>query len=150
MMNCITNDLIQRYIDAEVNSDECVKVKTHIVNCELCRNKLLTQEKLAIDFKETLNLLTKNTIEIPPMAIPVQLNRRRSVLRMRLAYALAAACVLISFVMIFPKHEKINQDEIRMLQAIDEEFDANLPVSEQKMVINVVDPTGKITEFYLD
>lgn len=149
-MNCIANDLIQRYIDNEANSDECVKVRAHVASCEFCRNKLQTQKSLSIDLKNALNLLTKNTIEIPPMPMPVQVNRRRSVLRMRLAYALAAACVLICFVMIFPKHEKINQDEIRMLQAIDEEFDANLPVSEQKMVINVVDPTGKITEFYLD
>ena len=149
-MSCITNELIQKYIDGETNLEERVFVKNHLTSCESCESKLIAQRKRVIDIKNTLNLLTENTIEIPPMILPLQVNKRRLVLKRRLIYALSAACVLLFFVMIFPTNRDLKQNGISMLQSFDEDYDANLPISQQKMIINVVDPTGKVTEFYVE
>ena len=149
-MSCITNELIQKYIDGETNLEEHVSVKDHLANCEFCEKKLIAQQNRVIDIKKTLNLLSENTIEIPPMILPLQVNRRRLVLKRRLIYALSAACVLLFFVMIFPTNRDLKKNEITMLHAFDEDFDANLPISKQKMIINVVDPTGKVSEFHLE
>lgn len=149
-MSCITNELLQKYIDGETNLEERVFVKDHLASCESCESKLIAQRKMIIDIKNTLNLLTENTIEIPPMILPIQVNKRRLVLKRRLIYALSAACVLLFCVMIFPTNRDLKQNEITMLQSIDEDYDANLPVTQQKMIINVVDPTGRVTEFYVE
>lgn len=149
-MSCITNELIQKYIDDEISLEESVSVKQHLANCEFCESKLIAQQNLVIDIKSTLNLLTENTIDIPPMVLPFQVNRRRLVLKRRLVYALSAACVLLFFVMIFPTNRDLKQNEISMLQSFDEDYDANLPFSQQKMIINVVDPTGKVIEFHVE
>ncbi|MGZ2371224.1 zf-HC2 domain-containing protein [Ancylomarina sp. YFZ004] len=149
-MSCITNELIQKYIDDETNLEESIFVKHHLANCEFCESKLIAQQNLAIDIKSTLNLLTENTINIPPMILPLQVNKRRLVLKRRLIYAMSAACILLFFVMIFPINRDLKQNEISMLQSSDEDYDANLPFSQQKMIINVVDPTGKVTEFHVE
>jgi len=149
-MNCITNELIQKYIDGETNLEEYVLVKDHLTNCEVCEKKLTVQQNRAIDIKKALNLLTENNIEIPPMILPLQVNRRRLVLKRKLIYALSAASVLLFFVMIFPTNRDLKQNEITMLQVFDEDYDANLPATQQKMIINVVDPSGRVNEFYVD
>jgi predicted anti-sigma-YlaC factor YlaD len=149
-MSCITNELIQKYIDGETNLEERVFVKNHLASCESCESKLISQRKRVIDIKNTLNLLTENTIEIPPIILPLQVNKRRLVLKRRLIYALSVACILLFFVMIFPTNRDLKQNEISMLQSFDEDYDANLPISQQKMIINVVDPTGKVTEFHVE
>ncbi|WP_372640946.1 anti-sigma factor [Ancylomarina sp.] len=149
-MSCITNELIQKYIDGETNLEERVFVKDHLTNCESCESKLIAHRKRAIDIKNALNSLTENTIGIPPMILPLQVNKRRLVLKRRLIYALSAACVLLFCIIIFPTNRDLKQNEISMLQSFDEDYDANLPISQQKMIINVVDPTGKVTEFYVE
>ncbi|MCZ4696255.1 zf-HC2 domain-containing protein [Ancylomarina euxinus] len=149
-MSCITNELIQKYIDEETNLEERVSVKDHLAHCEQCALKLEAQQDMVRDIKKTLNLLTQNNIEIPPMILPLQVNKRRLVLKKRLIYSLSAACVLLFFVMIFPISRDLKQNGISLLQTFDEDYDANLPISQQKMIINVVDPTGKVTEFYVE
>jgi len=148
-MSCITDDLIQKYIDEETNSEESVWVESHLLTCEQCACKMEIQKEKVRTIKYALNSLTKDNIEIPPMPILSQKNRRRPILRMSWVYTLAAASVLI-FVLIFSTGEDINSYELSELNALEGEFDANLPVSEQQMIINVVDPSGKITEFYVD
>jgi len=148
-MSCITDDLIQKYIDEETNSEESVWVESHLLTCEQCACKMEIQKEKVRTIKHALNSLTKDNIEIPPMPILSQKNRRRPILRMSWVYTLAAASVLI-FVLIFSTGEDINSYELSELNALEGEFDANLPVSEQQMIINVVDPSGKITEFYVD
>jgi len=150
MMSCITNDLIQKYIDGEANLQESASINNHLAKCEDCKGKVRSQKNLVIDIKNALNIFIDDTIEIPPMIFPPQVNRRRPVLRERLIYAVAAACVLLFFVMIIPNKQDVNQDEITMLHGFDEDYDANLPLDQQKMIITVVDPAGKTTDFYLE
>ena len=149
-MNCITNELIQKYIDGEASLEECVSVKDHLACCELCKSKFIAQQNRAIDIKKALNLLTEDNIVIPQIVLPLQVNRRRLVLKRSLIYALSAACILLFFVMILPTNRDLKQNEITMLQSVDEDYDANLPVSQQKLKINVLDPSGRVSEFYID
>ncbi|RXQ96129.1 hypothetical protein EO244_04600 [Ancylomarina salipaludis] len=149
MMNCITNESIQRFIDCETNLDESVLIKNHLSKCEQCASRVEAQQKLADDIKLALSEHQENYIEIPKINIPHQINRRRPVLKMRMIYALSAACLLSFFVLTFPNKGDFDQDEITMLESFDDDFDANLPVDQQKMMIHVVDPTGKVTEFHV-
>jgi len=149
-MSCITNDLIQKYIDGEASLQESVSINNHLDNCELCESKVKAQKKLATDIKNAMNSLNENIIKIPPMIFPPQVNRRRPVLRERLIYALAAACVLLFFALVIPNKQDVNQDEITMLYGFDEDYDANLPLDQQNMIITVVDPAGRTTKFYVE
>jgi len=149
-MSCITNELIQKYIDGETNLEECVFVKNHLACCELCNNKFVAQQNRVIDIKKTLNLLIEDNIVIPRIVLPLQVNKRRLVLKRRLIYALSAACILLFLVIIFPINRDLNHNEITMMQSVDEDYDANLPLTQQKMTIHVVDPSGRVSEFYVD
>ena len=149
-MNCITNELIQKYIDGETNLEEFVSVKNHLACCELCKNKYDVQLNRAIDIKKTLNLLSEDHIVIPQIVLPLQVNRRRLVLKKRLIYALSAACIFFLIVMIFPSNKDLNYNEIKMMQSVDADYDANLPVTQQRLKIQVVDPSGRVSEFYVD
>ncbi len=150
IMSCITDDLIQKYIDDETNLKESVLIKNHLASCDLCFRRVKAQQKMVREIKNTLNLLTQDKIEVPPMPISIQKNRRRPIFRMSWAYVLIAASVLVFIVIFSPSKEGIGGNDVSILQAFDEEFDANLPVSDQQMIINVVDPTGKVTEFYVN
>lgn len=149
-MSCITNELIQKYIDGETDLEEYVSVKNHLACCELCNNKFVEQQNRAIDIKNNLNLLIEDNIVIPKIVLPLQVNRRRLVLKRRLIYALSAACILLFLVLILPTNRGLNQNEITMIQSVDEDYDANLPVTQQKLKIQVVDPSGRVSEFYID
>ncbi len=149
-MSCITNELIQKCIDRETNLEESVSIKNHLASCEFCRVEFETQQNRAIDIKNILNRFVESDIEIPTIIIPKQKNRRRSVIKMNLIYALSAACVMLFFVVFYPNENALKSDEITMLQNFNGDYDANLPATQQKMIINLVDPSGRITEFYVD
>lgn len=149
-MNCITNEFIQRFIDFETSIEESVLIKNHLSQCEQCANRVEAQQKIANDIKKALDLHRETHIEIPQIDIPPRINRRRPVLKMRMIYALSAACLLLFFVLVLPNKRDFNQNEISMMESFDADYDANLPVTQQGLMIHVVDPTGKVTEFQVN
>ncbi len=149
-MSCITDDLIQRYIDNESNLEESILIRNHLSNCKLCTERVQAKQQIVREIKNTLNLLIQDRVEVPPMPISIRKNRRRPIFRMTWAYALVAASILVFAVILSPSNESVRINEVSILQAFDEEFDANLPVSDQQMTINVVDPTGRVIGFYVN
>jgi hypothetical protein len=148
-MNCIHDDIIQKYIDREANLEEVTNVENHILNCNKCVIRIENQRKLATNIKKAINLLAKDTIEIPKFEIPTRNIKKHSLTAKRLNYIIAAACFLLFVIVITQKKKIKNNDEIIIEIGSVMDVDANRPVSQLPLVISIIDSKGTISEYFI-
>ena len=148
-MSCIDTDLIQKYIDDEATPEEVVLIENHLKQCKTCTTKIRHQQKLAAQVKNTLNLLTEEDVAIPEFEVP-QLRKKKRPISRRLIYGVAAACAVLSLLILLPNREPVAENGEYFMQLVEQEYDANRTVSEQELIIEIIDPEGNITEYYLE
>ena len=69
-MNCINDDIIQKYIDGEATPKEVALIEKHIFNCEKCAANIDKQERLEAGVKKEINLLVDESKKIQKIVIP--------------------------------------------------------------------------------
>ncbi|MGA3013736.1 MAG: hypothetical protein ABSD71_06845 [Bacteroidales bacterium] len=150
-MNCIKQELIQKIIDKVASEEEIVKVETHLTVCPKCTSRLAEMQHRSYRIKEAMNLLVSDDIAVPGFIKPRKTLRiREETQRKKLIFSLSAACVLICIVMVILFQSKTPpQQEIVVIHSCDQEINANKPVTQQQMVIQIIDNGGKITEYPL-
>jgi hypothetical protein len=148
-MICIHDDIIQKYIDDEATPNEVSIIENHIASCNKCVIRIENQRRLSINVKKAINLLSKDTIEIPKFEIPSKSIKKHSLTTKRLYYIIAAACVLLFVIVITQKKEMKNDDEIIIEIGSVMDVDANRPVSKLPLVISIIDSKGNISEYYI-
>lgn len=146
-MNCIDDGLIQKFIDGEASAEEVKLVNRHISDCQVCDEKIDQQKKLAIHMKEVLDTLVADDIEIPAFSYPGQNNPFINTNIKRFLYALSAACVLFFGVWISDNGSQEEMEEVVFYNNVDWEFDANKPITDQQMIIKVIDADGNVSEY---
>jgi hypothetical protein len=146
-MNCIDEQLLQKYIDGECAESEKVAVKQHISVCQICLQKHVDREKLSSELKKAINSLATENVEIPTFKIPA--NRSGKNMKLFLI-SLSAACVLFFVLFFVNKKNETNQKELIIVQCIPREVDANRPASEQEFVIEVFDGKGTRSEYIIE
>lgn len=149
-MRCIDSDLIQKYIDEEVTPEEAVLIVGHIKHCKACTAKISNQLKLVTRMKDTINLLTEDTLDIPEFEIPQNRKKMHSITSRRLIYGVAAACITILLLIIFQFKETVPENNEYFMQLVEHEYDANRSLSEQKLIIEIIDPEGNLSEYFLE
>ena len=142
-MKCIDEDLLQKYIDAEVEVGEKAEVENHISLCSKCAAKLEDIRRRSFFLIEAVNLLSDDTIEIPEFA-PAKRLKKRSVWK-RYTIGAAAACVLISIFLMVPKEDEKKEEYVFVFE-LEGEFDANRTFSQQEITIIAIDEQGNIVE----
>jgi len=149
-MRCIDPDQVQRYIDEEVTPEEAVMIEGHIKHCEACAIRINNQLELATQVKDAINLLTEETVDIPNFKIPESQKKWHAITSKRLIYSVAAACIIIIILIIFQTNDRVDENNEYYMQLVEYEYDANRTLSEQKLVIEFIDPNGNITEYFLE
>jgi len=149
-MRCIDSDLIQKYIDEEVTPEEVVLIEGHIKHCKACTAKISNQLTLVTRMKDTINLLTEDTVDIPEFEIPQSRKKMHAITSRRLIYGVAAACITILLLIIFQNKETVAENNEYFMQLVEYEYDANRTISEQKLIIEIIDPEGNLSEYFLD
>ena len=149
-MKCIESDLIQKYIDEELTSKEVVLIEGHIKHCKACTAKISNQLKLVTHVKDTINLLTEETVDIPEFEIPQSRKKMHDIRSRRLIYGVAAACIAILLLIIFQNKETVAENNEYFMQLVEHEYDANRSLSEQKLIIEIIDPEGNLSEYFLE
>ena len=146
-MNCIDNQLLQKYIDGECSENEKAAVKQHLSVCLVCAQKHAEMEKLSAGIKRAINFLTVENIEIPAFkntaARPVNRNL------IPILYTLAAACILLFVLFIVDKKTELPQRKITIVQCIPAEVDANRTAGDQDFVIEVYNDKGQRSEYFI-
>lgn len=147
-MNCIDEQLLQKYIDGECTESEMAEVKQHLSTCLSCTQSLAEREKLSAGIKRALNALTVEEIEIPVFR---NINKRSLNININLLiYSLSAACILLFVLFIVDKDFQPNPKEITIVQSVPVEVDANRPASDQEFVIEVYDGKGQRSEYFIE
>jgi len=158
-MKCIDTDILQKYLDGEVSTDEKTGVETHLATCNLCSFRLAQLQGRADRIKKLLNTQSDAEVVLPPL--PSNMNGKLSVnvldveaagesrvkrpLLKRWTIGLSAACLLGMVFLYKPLVcRSENQEVIRMQREI-VEVDANRPYSEQETVMTIIDESGKVT-----
>ena len=149
-MSCIDPELIQKYIDEEAGPEERVMIEDHIKHCKTCASKISNQRELLAHVKNALNLLVEEPVDIPEFKIPQSRKKRQVIRSRRLIYSVAAACIIILLIVFSPDKEPVVENSNYYMQIVEQEYDANRSLSEQNLIIEVIDPEGNLTEYYLD
>ena len=158
-MKHINTDILQKYLDGEVSTDEKTGVETHLTTCDICSFRLTQLQGRSERIKRLLKGSSDVEVVLPPL--PSNINGKLSVnvsdlsatsearvkrpLLRRWTIGLSAACLLGMVFLYKPlvcKGE--NQGMIRMQREI-VEVDANRPYLEQETVMTIVDESGKVT-----
>jgi len=145
MRECLSGELIQKHIDGENSAQEDAQIIKHLADCPACVEKLESMKKSAIRVKQAVASMDESDIEIPAFKKPAA---PKSILRhniKKVVYAAVAACIIVLLTFISQKEEK----KVELVFSFDLErgFNANLPVSEQEMVIQIIDSEGNIAEY---
>ena len=146
-MNCIDEQLLQKFIDGECTDNEKLMVKQHLSGCPVCAQKQVEKEKLSAEINKAINLLTIENIEIPVFKDPNFTSGRKNL--KLIIYSLSAACILLFVLFFVDKKNDFHQKEITILQIIPREVDANRPASEQEFVIEIYDSKGHRSEYMI-
>lgn len=147
-MKCISEELIQKYIDKETSPTEDEYILVHSGECRKCADEIVSMRQSADRIKNLIRLSDEEDVEIPGFVKPVQIKKISNKNYKRIIYAASAACILFLFLFLFQTQE----DDAEYIYSYDLEidFNANLPASEQEMVIQIIDSEGKLIDHHLE
>lgn len=149
-MICINDELIQKYIDGEATAQEVTFVENHIASCNRCVIRIENQRRLSTCVKKAINLLSKDTPEVPTFEIPSKKIKKSFFTPKRLYYTIAAACLLLFVITINREKEIKSHDEIKIDLGSVMDIDANRTVSQLPLVISIIDSKGNISEYIVN
>ena len=69
-MNCLSNDIIQSYIDNELSISELDAVNSHLLQCEKCQVKLNERENDVQLLKSNLASLNPGSVKLSEFIYP--------------------------------------------------------------------------------
>ena len=145
-MKCINDEMIQKYIDGEINVQEAENIAKHAEKCAFCAQKIAEQRTFADCIKKKTGKWGAEPVAIPEFIAPT-LSKRRFIIQKKyyIYVTSAAACAILLIFLLLPKENKMS--DYQMIYCFDGDFDSNRPYSQQEMTIKIFDPNGKIVEF---
>lgn len=146
-MSCINSELIQIYIDGEATPKQVLMIEKHIAFCRECAERINHQQRLATGVKSAVHLLTEDAVQIPQMTRRPGAVKKHFITGKNLIYIISAACILLFIFTNIPNKAPADQNEIKLLSGNEWEVDANRPLSEQQLILNVIDAEGNVTEY---
>jgi len=147
-MNCLNQNIIQQYIDGEASPAEVAQIKKHIEACEKCGASIDKQKKRANGVKRAINLLAEDAAEAPTITLPSEHIKKNFFNGRRILYAIAAACILLFIILISRNKDMEIQPMMTIEPGFASDIDANRPVSQQSLVITIIDSEGNVSEYF--
>lgn len=148
-MKCTDDELLQRLFDGECSDEEAIRVKFHMSECQHCRHRHEALQARANSIHQAFGMLCNEPIDIPPMPMPEPVQRRISLRRKYVLPLLAAASILLLF-LIMNRKEIYDTPDAPMLQSCFRgELDANKPADQQELSFTVVSPDGVVQEYFI-
>ena len=158
-MKHIDSELIQKYIDNEASRGEKAHIEEHLLSCAVCRDAVDEQRILATELCGIINVLSEEEIEIPVFDRAMKdksLNnhakdgRKKSRVMLRWSlYTASVACILIFILLILKPEKETPIESATFFYGTENEFDANRSISQQDIVVKMVDSEGNVSEFNL-
>lgn len=143
-MKCIDNEILQRYIDKELNPAEQSEVKKHLLECSHCKKKM-EQQMQFISFLKAVNI-DESSINIPPFIISA--SQPKIYRWKRYLYPALAACCALLLITIHFMQKTTTQEGYIILYDMEGGFDSNIPFSQQELRMYVIDKDGNRVEIH--
>ena len=149
-MKCLTNEQIQRFIDAEMPSLQPDQFQ-HLTACASCQELYKEQKVLAQLIKEQINSVAKSPERIPEFQIPASITPiaprvKRFPLWAKVAALLIPACFVWKMANKPEEKEFKPTAESIQLYEMYNSLDANTAFQENMIVTTVRDDKGKVIE----
>ena len=141
-MNCLSDEVIQMFIDGEVPDEELIRLQAHISDCQFCAERIREQRELSQHVIASINNLVGELHEIPGFTAPHRKRFPRKKFLYGLVYPLAAACVVMFFLYFSLNKNYERGIDIFVLGGIESEIDGNLPISEQEVTFTVIESSA--------
>jgi predicted anti-sigma-YlaC factor YlaD len=147
-MNCLSDELVQRWIDKELSSGEAVELKAHLQTCAECRYRVQEQEQLATKLKQLIAGPAQTGSSIPPFIYPVEPATRK---KKKLTNWLRVAAVMLPLILllkIFTNKEEVYQPtrEQQLMYESFNDMDANSAFQERLMVTTSTNQEGELLD----
>lgn len=136
-MKCFKEDILQQYIDNELNNESKIAVEHHLSVCSDCMKKLEYLKDNSDFVISELSKLSSDINEIPDISTILPTSKKR--IYRNLFYVLAVASVLIIGIFYYNNSNDItDSNENAVVYVNDFEFDANKSVTDQDFEIVIV------------
>jgi len=148
-MSCISEGTIQAYVDNEASQKEKHSIEAHLHTCDKCVKRVEEVAKRSHKLKEAL-YLSANQIKVKDFNKPkseFRVRKNRSFKRLIYTGVSVAATFLIIILLTNRKTKPTISDVSFLVYDLELDFNANLPVSEQNLVIHIMDSDGNLIEF---
>ncbi len=145
-MKCSFELDIQQYIDKEYTSEEMKLMELHIESCSYCQEIIEQQLELSENIRSKIQEHLQKPESIPVFVPPTKAKltvRKKKASVIQLFTMLAAASIILAFIINNLYSAKTDEFDLLMLNTLDQQLDANLPFSEQEFEIQVFDGNGK-------
>ena len=149
-MNCLERHIIQQYFDGECTVQEVQEIKVHIAECPACAQELKNIAAFTHKLNSHLDSMVVDPAVIPEFSAPAQVAKRERRHRFKFVAGIAAACLIALVLVVWPKGDKSSLAASAIVINDDVEVDANLPYTEQKMEIKIIDVEGNVTNYILE
>ena len=145
---CMSDEMIQMYIDNEIDTFEKAGMEKHFAECKNCNRRLYEHKKMISGFKQSMSLVNIDSIEIPEFnyeKTPIITRKTHRLFYWK--WAAAAVILIASSLFIYEKLNTNSQNNVQyIIFDMSSEVDANKPLHEQTMSIYIIDKSGKQIE----
>ena len=145
-MKCIDDELIQRYIDGETDSQETARIEKHLAECAQCACNVDEQRAFADVIKNRMGSCGSQPVIIPGFVTPVSRKNKLNLKIRHYIYAASAAAAVFLFLFLFPERNELHPNTVHLIYSFDGDFNSNRTVSQQEMTIRVIDADGNTVE----
>jgi hypothetical protein len=123
-------------------------VEQHESACGDCKARIEHKRSVSAGITQAINVLAKEVPHVPDLNVPeVQKNRSIALLRRALIPVAAACLVLLLFLFTIDRN---GQPEVEKAPLKNWEYNANMPISNQDLIIQITDAEGKVLEISIE
>ena len=147
-MKCIDDELIQKYLDGETDSQETARIEKHLASCSRCACKVEEHKTFTDVVKNEVGRWGKQPVIVPEFVAPTARKYRLNLKIRHYLYAVSAACAALLLFFLFPERNGNDENNtVHWVYTFDGNFDSNKTVSQQEMTLFMIAPDGNIVEF---
>jgi len=149
-MTCISDKIIQKFVDGEAGQEEILRIEKHLSGCTGCARRVEHRRKFSTGIKNALGHLLNEETEIPVWKETFTTRERKMLPQRRWIYATVAAAAALVLLLIVFTHDRQGEDVYNPMHEMEWEYNANQPISQQDMIIWKVDPQGAVVEYVIE
>lgn len=143
---CLSDEILQRFIDGELEQKEVKRVENHLSICENCRSVLTEQKVIIEQLNGALTIQDRDEIVIPEFdlnqSVTIDIQQKRKFYW----WSAAAILLLLISIFIFRNAADNNSNFEYVFQEMNSDIDANVPWYEQTSTIYILDESGEIID----